>query len=174
MSENDFQQPPVEPTPPGYDTAQTPPPGYEAPATPAAPAASAPPQFPSYPAQAQQQYGQQPVQQQQYQQGMGDPAGTVSLNYWLSVFFSWIPALIFFLTEKGKNGLADEFHKQNMNFSIVRIIVGVLSLIPYIGIIFVLASLALFIFHIIAAVEAPKAFRSGQPYKFVFNIPFIK
>lgn len=156
MSESNTPTPPVEPPPPGYDA----PAGYQAPAA------------HSY---------QQPVQNQPYsqnqpfQQGATDPANTVTLNYWLSAFFSWIPALVFFLTEKGKNSLVDDFNKENLNFSIIRGIAGVLwVVVPGIGFIFGLAALALFVMHIIAAVEAPKKLNSGQPYKFPFNIPFIK
>ena len=162
MSENNSPTPPVGPTPPGYD----------------APASYQQPSYQAHQPQAHQPqpYQSQPVQgQQQYQQGVADPASNVSLNYWLSVFFSWIPALIFFYTEKGKNSLVDDFHKQNLNFSILRGIVGVLwIIIPGIGFIFGLAALALFIVHILAAVEAPKKLRAGQPYQFPFNIPFIK
>ncbi|ALE91712.1 hypothetical protein AOC05_04100 [Arthrobacter alpinus] len=168
MSDNNSPTPPVEPTPPGYD----------------APATSPVPPAYQQPVQQQQPYGQppvppayqqQPYQQQPYQQQtMADPASAVTLNYWLSVFFSWIPALIFFLTEKGKNGFSDEYNKANLNFSILRGITGLLVVIPYVGVIFGFLALALFIIHIIAAVDAPKKFRSGQPYKFPFNIAFIK
>lgn len=174
MSENSNPTSPVEPTPPGYDA-----PAADASATPSHEQPVAPsyeqPAAPSYqqPVAQQPNYGQQPAQQQ-FQQGAVDPANNVTLNYWLSVFFSWIPALIFFLTEKGKNSFADEYHKSNLNFSILRGIVGILTVIPYLGVIFGLASLALFIIHIMAAVDAPKKFRAGQPYKFPFNIAFIK
>lgn len=170
MTENNSPTPPVEPTPPGYD------------APPAQPGQQAPYQPPAYPQQPMQQSYQQPPVQQgypqgnapQYQQGGTDPASTVTLNYWLSVFFSWIPALIFFLTEKGKNQFNDEFHKENLNFSIVRGIVGVLTLIPYLGFIFGIASLVLFVLHLVAAIEAPKKYNAGQVYKFPFNLPLVK
>ena len=164
MSENNSPTPPVGPTPPGYDAPES----YQQPSY----------QTPSYqtPPHQAQPHESRPVQgQPQFQQGVADPAGNVALNYWLSVFFSWIPALIFFYTEKGKSGLIDDFNKQNLNFSILRGIVGVLwVIIPGIGFIFGLAALALFIVHILAAVEAPKRLRTGQPYKFPFNIAFIK
>ncbi|ALO67543.1 hypothetical protein AS189_14910 [Arthrobacter alpinus] len=179
MSENNSPTPPVGPTPPGYNSPEpTGPipyqqPGYGQPAQ-QAPAQyqqpTAAPQYPQTP--AQQPYPQ--TQSQQYQQGAVDPAGTVVLNYWLSVFFSWIPALIFFLTEKGKNSFADDFHRQNLNFSILRVIAFVLTFIPYLGVIFGIAGVALFIIHIIAAVNAPNQFRNGQTYKFPFNVAFIK
>ena len=66
---------------------------------------------------------------------------TLTLNYWLSVFFSWIPALIFYFVEKGKNSVIDEHNRVNLNFQLVRTIVGVaaaiiptvLGWIPFIG-----------------------------------------
>lgn len=48
---------------------------------------------------------------------------TLTLNYWLSVFFSWIPALIFYFVEKGKNSVIDEHNRVNLNFQLVRTIV---------------------------------------------------
>ena len=183
MSENSNPTPPVEPTPPGYDApaaAASPAPSYEQPAAPSYEQAA----MPSYqqPVQQQPAYGQPPVQQQPYQPGAVDPANNVTLNYWLSVFFSWIPALIFFLVDKGKNSLSDEFHRANLNFSILRAIVGIATsfvlVIPVLGIILAvllgLGSVGLFIIHIMAAIDAAKKFREGQPYKFPFTIEFIK
>lgn len=164
MSENNNPNPPVGPTPPGYDApASNQQPSYQAPVQPS----YQQPVQPSYQAPVQGQNPQQP--------GAVDSGNNVALNYWLSVFFSWIPALVFFLTDKGKNSLVDDFNKQNLNFSIIRGIVGFLAvLIPDIGFIFGLAAFALFVMHILAAVEAPKKLRNGQPYKFPFNFPIIK
>ena len=187
MSENSNPTPPVEPTPPGYDAPAagvSATPSYEQPVAPS----YEQPAAPSYqqPVAQQPNYSQQPVQQsygqQPYQQGAVDPANNVTLNYWLSVFFSWIPALIFFLVDKGKNSLSDEFHRANLNFSILRAIVGIATsfvlVIPVLGIILAvllgLGSVGLFIIHIMAAIDAPKKFREGQPYKFPFTIEFIK
>lgn len=116
--------------------------------------------------------------------------GTLTLNYWLSVFFTWLPALIFFLVEKGKNPTVDTHNRQNLNFQILRTIVGVatglipfiLAMIPYIGWIisgilgFVLwvGSIVLFVFAIIAAVKGPEEARAGREYKYPFNIEFVK
>lgn len=114
---------------------------------------------------------------------------TLTLNYWLSVFFSWIPALIFFFTEKGKSSLIDAHNRANLNFQIVRTIVAfafiipnIFGGIPAIGWIFsVLLSLVLwvltillFVFAIIAAVKGPEEARAGREYKYPFNIEFIK
>lgn len=159
----------------GQPEAHTPPPAGP-PQQPQQPAYQAPPQG------GYQQPGQVPPAGG-YQQPASDPAGTITLNYWLSVFFTWIPALIFFLIERDKgNQAAFAFHRENLNFSLVRVGVLVatyiLVLIPYLGwilaILLWLASIVLFIFHIIAAVKATDGYRAGRGPEFIFNIPFIK
>lgn len=158
------------------------------------PAAQAPPQAPQYqapPAGAyQQQPGyqpppppQQPQQPGYAQPALADPVSTITLNYWLSVFFTWIPALIFWIIEKDKgNQKANEFHVANLNFSLVRTAVGILAVIlgviPWIGwiigLILWLGYLVLFVFHILAAVSAPDNYRKGGKPEFLFNIAMIK
>lgn len=129
-------------------------------------------QYPQqYPQQGQQHYPQQGYQQQVSQQAT---ANTVQLNYWLSVFFSWIPALIFYVSEKGKNQLADEYHRQNLNFALVRVICSVGIVIPYLGFLFFIAAIVLFVFHIMAAASAQSNFNRGQLPKFVFNLNLVK
>lgn len=125
-----------------------------------------PPQGQQYPQQGQQHYPQQFSQQA--------TANTVQLNYWLSVFFSWIPALIFYVNEKGKNQLADEYHRQNLNFALVRVICSVGIVIPYLGFLFFIAAIVLFVFHIMAAASAQSNFNRGQLPKFVFNLNLVK
>lgn len=108
----------------------------------------------------------------------------ITLNYWLSVFFTWLPALIFWLIEKDKgNARATAFHVSNLNFSLVRtgvVVVGwIIGMIPYIGwllaILIWLASVVLFVFHIIAAVKATESYKSGgSTDPFIFNIPMVK
>ena len=108
----------------------------------------------------------------------------ITLNYWLSVFFSWIPALIFWLIEKDKgNQRATAFHVANLNFSLLRVGVGIaawiLAMIPYIGWLFAiilwLGMLVLFVFHIMAAVKAADEYRNGgKTDPFIFNIPMVK
>ena len=150
------------------------------------PAAPAAPQYQAPPAGAYQQ-PQQGYQEPQagYQQPApaGDPASTIALNYWLSVFFTWLPALIFWMIEKDKgNQRANEFHVANFNFSLLRtgvVIVGwIFGMIPYIGWILGLliwvGSVVLFVFHIMAAAKAPEAYRRGGRPEFVFNLPIIK
>ena len=169
------QQPGV-PVPP---TAAPVPPAAPTP-PPAAPAAPVPPQ-PQY---QQPQQPQQGYQQPQY--AAADPAAQaasmVTLNYWLSVFFTWLPALIFYFVEKGKHPLADQYHREHLNFSLVRMIpivaTWVLAFIPYLGAILAIllwiVSAVPVVFHIIAAVKATENFTQRIPPKFIFNIPFIK
>ena len=152
------------------------------PPVPPPPAAPAAPQYEAPPAGAYQAppagaYQQQPV--------ADSAASTITLNYWLSVFFAWIPALIFWIIEKDKgNQRALQFHVANLNFSLLRTGVGlaaaILGVIPYLGWLIALlawiAGIVLFVFHIMAAVKAPEAYKSGDPKtdQFVFNIPLIK
>lgn len=197
------QAPPAAPeTPPTAPQFQSQP-QFEAPSAP-----PVPPQEPQYQAPPAQQHQQpQPHQQPQqpphfgapgqtppppggyqqppagYAQPVADPATNVVLNYWLSVFFSWIPALIFYLIDKDKGDQRlYAYQRDNLNFSLLRvglvIATWILALIPYIGPIFGfllgIGSLVLFIFHIIAAVKASEGFRRGEQPGFIFNIPLIK
>ena len=157
-----------------------------APEQPAAPVP--PPAAPQYQAPPSGAYQQPQQPQQGYQQPQAtatatDPANTITLNYWLSVFFTWLPALIFWMIEKDKgNQRANEFHVANLNFSLIRtgvVVVGwIIGMIPYIGWILGLliwvASVVLFVFHIMAAAKAPDAYRKGGHPEFVFNFPIIK
>lgn len=127
---------------------------------------------------------QQPAPGYQQPAAAGDPAGTITLNYWLSVFFTWIPALIFWIIEKDKgNQRATEFHVSNFNFSLLRTGVGlagwILGMIPYIGwllgTVLWLGSVVLFVFHIMAAVKATENYRNGgSSDPFIFNLPLVK
>ncbi len=103
---------------------------------------------------------------------------TLQLNYWLSAFFTWIPALIFYLTEKDKNRLVDEHNKELLNFNILRGIVVVatfvLSFTLIGGVLGTIASIALFILALMGAVKGPEEYAAGRTYKFPFTYPFIK
>lgn len=134
--------------------------------------------------QPQGQY-QQPQQGQYQQPAAATPdqlATNVTLNYWLSVFFAWIPALIFFFIDRGKSPQSDLFHRENLNFSLVRTALGVVMMffgwIPYVGWLILilgwLASIVLFVFHLIAAINAPERYRKGEAPGFIFNIPFVR
>lgn len=166
------QQPPAAPQAPQYAAPQQPhvqPPQYAAP--PAAGAYQTPPP------------GGYQAPPAGYQQPVADPVSNITLNYWLSVFFTWIPALIFFIVDKDKgNQQAYVYHRDNLNFSLLRIGVvlasWILGAIPVIGGLFAvvlgIGSLVLFIFHIIAAAKAPEAFRRGEQPGFIFNLPLVK
>lgn len=149
------------------------------------------PQQPAQPVQPQQpaapQYQQAPpagAYQQPpaggYQQPgaapAADPVSNLTLNYWLSVFFTWLPALIFWLIEKDKgNQRATQLHVANFNFSLLRTGVYILLAVPYLNILAGLAGLVLFVFHIMAAVKVAEAYRNGTPADpFIFNVPIVK
>ncbi len=169
-----FQQPgqpqPGQPQPgyqqPGY---QQPQPGYQQP----------------QPGFQQPGYGQQPGYQQPGGGLTQQQLSSLQLNYWLSVFFAWIPALIFYVTQKGQNPLYDSHLRANLNFSLVRTIVGVAIwfltvLLSFTGIRALLGlllgalNLVLFIFHIMGAVQGSDAAKRGQQYKFIFNLDMVK
>ncbi len=160
-----------QPSTPGYlppqQPTQQPPAGYAPPPGYSPPPGSAPPGAP----------------QQGYPQPVADPVNNITLNYWLSVFFSWIPALIFYIIEKDKGDpRVTAFHAANLNFSLIRVGVGVVTLIfiwiPILGWIIGgllgLVSLGLFILHIVAAASAADDFRGGRKPNFLFNIDMVK
>lgn len=98
----------------------------------------------------------------------------LQLNYWLSAFFGW-PAIIFYFIDKGKSPLLDQHLKEVLNLGILRLICGVLVGVPVVGwLIGGVASLALLVIGIMGALAGPDAFRAGQPYKYPFNVSFIK
>jgi len=123
-----------------------------------------------------------PVSQPAGAAGSSSPFTLLTINYWLSVFFTWIPALIFFLVARGKNSNIDAHNRANLNFQILRTIVifagSILGSIPLIGglfsLVFWLASAVLFVFAIIAAVKGPKEAQAGREYRYPFNIEFVK
>ena len=102
------------------------------------------------------------------------------MNYWLSVFFIWLPALIFYIIEKDKgNPQVRALHAANLNSALVRtalFVVGwFLVFIPILGpMLLGIAHLGLFILHIIAATKVLETYRSGGTDPFMFNIPMIK
>lgn len=151
----------------------------EQPAQPAPPQQPAAPQYEAPPAAGSQQpqYAQQPAP------AAANPVSNLQLNYWLSVFFTWLPALIFWLIEKDKGDQrATSLHVANFNFSLLRTIaylaIIVIGWIPYIGwliaILLWLAQLVLFVFHIIAATKVKTAYETDGKDPFIFNIPMVK
>lgn len=124
-------------------------------------------------------YGQAgPSYQQPSNQGGSstDDRNKITLNFWLSAFFTWVPALIFYLIEQDKNSRAYEFHKANLNFSLLRLFIGLFAIIPFVGwIVGGIGIIVTFVIQIMAAINAPKEFDQGAPtYKYPFNIPLIK
>jgi uncharacterized membrane protein len=131
--------------------------------------------------------GSTPPQPGPYQQPpMASPDNGFSnlqLNLWLSVFFSWIPALIFWIVDKDKTANpVRKANADNFSFQLLRtgIIVAawILLFIPVLGwIIYILAllvELGLFIVAIVNAVNVPKAIKEGQEAKVIFNFGWIK
>lgn len=160
----------VAPPQPGFGTQQ---PGYGA------------PQQPGYGQQGYGQpgYGQQGYGQQGYYQPQGeqrDPLSNLTANYWLSVFFFWIPALIFFLIESPRaTPQVRALHAANLNFALLRtalLVFGwVLMILPGIGpLILTLAHIGGFVLHIIAASKVADTYRSGGVDPFLFNAPMVK
>lgn len=158
---------------------------FEQPTAPAAPEAPAAPQYTAPPAGGYQQPPAGGYQQPAPAAAPADSAlSNITLNYWLSVFFAWIPALIFWIIEKDKgNQRATAFHVANLNFSLLRtavgVAIGIIGLIPYIGwiiaILLWLASILLFVFHIMAAAKAAENYKNGgSTDPFIFNYPLIK
>ena len=179
--------PQVPQTPPAPPQAPPAPPQFQ-PQQPQAPQQPPAPQY-SAPQYSAPQGGQTPPpggpQQPQgaYAQPVADPTSNITLNYWLSVFFTWIPALIFFFVDKDKG---DQrlyvFQRENLNFSLLRtglyLVIIIASFIPYVNLVVVplvwIAQVVAFVFHIIAAVKAPEAFRRGEQPGFIVNLPLIK
>lgn len=114
------------------------------------------------------------------QPGYGAPVQpNIVLNLWLSVFFGWIPALIFFLIEKDK--VAPNYQRANaanLNFQIV-IAIGVVAsyilMFVFIGFITLpLVYLAQLIIGIIHAVNVPNQLAAGQEGKFYLAPNWVK
>lgn len=160
-------------------------------------AGQVPPQAPQYqqPQQGYQQpqQGYQQAPQQGYQQpAPADPVNNIQLNYWLSVFFAWIPALIFYFIEKDKGDQrVRAFHAANLNFSLLRtavvIVLAILLMILGVALpwtawgVYVIFSVIVWIIHIglavvhlIAAATVGNNFRNGQAPNFLFNVNVIK
>ena len=180
----------VPPQPPVPPQAQ---PAYGQPDPAAQPGYNPPPADPNYGQQpaygqpGQPQYGapgyaQQPgYGQPAYgQPGYGNEPGNITLNLWLSVFFSWLPALIFFLVEKDKvNPVARKAAADNLNFQLIRIIAIVVSafllMIPYIGIlIYLVVAIGTFVIAIIHAAKVPSQVQAGQYAKYILTPDWIK
>ncbi len=156
-----------------------------------APGAHSQPQ-PGY-GQPQPGYGQQqPGYGQPMQAPQANPGGNLTLNYWLSAFFAWIPALIFYFVDKDKTPLLDDHLKELLNFQLTRTIATVaLQIISFMVVFFpepitasilvIVVKLALWvviigtlIISIMGAVKGPKEFEAGRAYRFPMNIRLVK
>ncbi|WP_156761305.1 DUF4870 domain-containing protein [Microbacterium karelineae] len=167
-------QPPQQPVPP--QPQQPGPPQQQPPAAPE-PAQ----QQPVYPPQGQTPpppgggYGQPYAQS-----APGQGTSNIVLNLWLSVFFSWIPALIFYLIEKDSaTPIERKAAADNLNFQLIRIIAmvaaGVLVGIPVLGwLIWVAAVVGGFVISIIHAAKVPGELQAGREAKFLLAPTWVK
>lgn len=171
-------QPPAAPDASGV----VPPQAYAAPEQPTygAPQGNVPPAQPGYGAPQQGYAAPPPGYAAPQQVPATDPASNLTLNYWLSVFFTWLPALIFYIIEKDKgNPQVRALHAANLNFSLLRTavyVVGwILVAIPILGgLLYFAAIVTLFVFHIIAATKVADTYKRGGGDPFIFNVPLIK
>ena len=156
------QQQPTPPQPPQQPQSQpTPPPAPQ----------QQPPQ--GYPQQPQGGY-QQPA--------YGPPAdnSNLQLNLWLSVFFAWLPALIFFLIEKDKVDPATrKAVADNLNFQLIRTIAMVAALliiwIPILGqLLYIGVAIAGLVIAIMHAVKVPPQVQTGQYATFMVTPSWVK
>ena len=114
--------------------------------------------------------------QQGYQgQSPDENLQRIQLNGWLSAFFGIIPALIFFIIDKERtNPIVRDFHRDTLNFSIIRAIIALLALLPVVGwVIGLLGGLICFVVAIVAAVNAPNEYQAGRSYRYPFNFTFV-
>lgn len=119
-------------------------------------------------------YGQSPVpgQQPYAQYGQMVPAdggiGNVAPNLWLSAFFGWIPALIYYLACKDNCApTVRRAHADNLSFQLIRLIV---CFVPHLG---WLAALVLFVMAVVHAAQVPGQVRSGQQPRFILTPNWI-
>lgn len=180
--------PPAPPAAPQPTSAPVPPAAAPAPGQPApaygqpapaygqpAPGYGQPPQgapAPGYGAPAGAPYGAQPA--------YGAPVQpNIVINLWLSVFFGWIPALIFFLIEKDKvPANYQRANAANLNFQIILAIAYAACVVLSFAIIgaflLPLVSLAQLIIGIIHAINVPPQLAAGQEGKFYLAPSWIK
>lgn len=134
-----------------------------------------PPHYAPYPAgQAMAHGGMAPYAESAYYVPNAQIRSNVVLNYWLSVFFSWLPALIFYQSDKGKNPLADEHNKATLNFSILRGIVWLATFVPGVTGFAWLAAVVLFVISVVGAVSGTAAFDRGQTYRYPLAPTFVR
>ncbi len=100
------------------------------------------------------------------------------LCHLLGIFTWFIGALVIWLIKKDESKFVDDQGKEALNFqisvAIVGVAFGVLSLIPFVGCVTGILSLAvwaaLIVFSILGTVEANK----GVPYRYPFSLRLIK
>lgn len=150
-----------------------------------APQQQTPPPAPQYGAPAAPQYGA-PGAPQYGAPAYGAPAGRpaaltqdelsdITLDLWLSVFFAWIPALIFYLIRRDTaSPLARKAYADNLNWQIVALIIGAASGILMFVFIGFITMFIPFVVSLIIAITVPGQLRQGQPGKFILAPSWVK
>lgn len=137
---------------------------------------------PAYGQPGQPAYGQpgQPAYGQPAQPAYGQPGRTsnYTLNFWLSAFFGIIPAVIFWAIERDHpDRRAQQLNTQNLNYAIITAVValaaGLLSF-AFVGLLLYPVWFALFVIHIVAAINLPQTYANPQKQAFLFNINLVK
>ncbi len=169
MTDPNFSQPPAD--------GQNPNPGqpYGAPQDPYG--ATGPAQYGAAPQYGAPQYGapQTPMGPAGYPLVTQQELSDITLNLWLSVFFGWIPALIFYVIRRDTaTPLARKAYADNLNFQLVCLIIYAASYILMFLIIGMLTIFVPFILAIINAATVPGQLRAGQPGKFLLAPNWVK
>lgn len=184
-------QPPVPPqAPPAYgqpQPGQPQQPGYNPPPAADPNYGQQPPAYgqpgqpqPGYGQPQQPGYGQPAYGQPGYGQPYGNEPGNITANLWLSVFFTWLPALIFFLVEKDKvHPAARKAAADNLNFQLIRtiaiVVAAFLLMIPVVGaLIYFVVVIGSFVLAIIHAIRIPAQVQAGQFASFMLAPTWVK
>ena len=100
---------------------------------------------------------------------------TLSLMMILAVFVGWISPLIMFLTQKNVSDFGKDFIVKTLNFELVLFIaLVVLSIVPFVNVLMVLASPAVWIFNLVICINANNAINNNTPFEYPFNFEIIK
>lgn len=98
--------------------------------------------------------------------------GKVQLCFWLSVFFSFLVPLIFYLTADPREPIhVRQSYANALNFQLMYLISLILFfwLVP----INILLYITLVVFMIIGAATSGQQVRAGAPADYVFNLPMV-
>jgi uncharacterized Tic20 family protein len=89
-----------------------------------------------------------------------------------------IPGLIFYFAFGSRGPKIAVQSKENLNWTInvtaIWIICGILSIIPFIGVLFLIINFAVFVLNLIFSILGGVAVNNGQSYRYPINIRWIK